>query len=302
MVVSLLLGLLTLAAAYALIALGFVLILNATGAVNFSHGDLVMVGGFAAAALGGRLPVPGLVLLPLLLLAMALLGALIAALAVLPLQRRAPETVLISTIAIGVMLQNAATLIFGPEPEAAPALLDTSDIILGPVRIGTQQVAILGVAALLVLAVHLLFAHTQLGLRMRAAASDHTTAASLGVRVDAMLVVTFAIGTALAGAAGMLLANSFFVSPDSGTDFMLKAYIAVAIGGWGSLRGAVAGAALIACFEVLYPSLPVLLPGLASAGALFSQTGAAIALDIALLLILAIRPRGLFGVAAARPA
>ncbi len=110
----------------------------------------------------------------------------------------------------------------------------------------------------------------------------------VGVRVNVMIAVSFAIGAALAGAAGLLLANQFFVTPEAGTDFIIKAYIAVTIGGWGSLAGAVSGALLIALFEV-------------GVSALMSYTAASAALYAALLAILFFRPQGLFGEASAAP-
>jgi branched-chain amino acid transport system permease protein len=114
-----------------------------------------------------------------------------------------------------------------------------------------------------------------------------------------MIAFTFGLAAALAGAAGMLLGNTFFVSPTDGTNYIIKAYIAVTIGGWGSLSGAVIGALLIALFEVLYPSLPALLPALGrlvpGADVVFSQTMATIVLYVAVLLILFLRPQGLFG-------
>ena len=123
-------------------------------------------------------------------------------------------------------------------------------------------------------------------------------AAAIGIRVNAMIAVSFALAAALAGAAGLLLSNSFFVTPTDGTNYMLKGYIAVTIGGWGSIPGAVAGAVLIALFEVVYPALPVLAPALgrgAYGEVVFSQTTGTIVLDLAILLILLVRPQGLFG-------
>src|ERR1700693_4929395 len=101
--IQLLINGLALGAAYALVALGFVLVLNTTSAVNFAQGDLVMAGGYVAIALAGLLPVPAIVLLPLVLLAMALLGLAVAALAYFPLKARPPEAVFISTIALGII-------------------------------------------------------------------------------------------------------------------------------------------------------------------------------------------------------
>jgi branched-chain amino acid transport system permease protein len=298
---QLLINALSIGAAYSLVALGFVLILNATAAVNFSQGALVMLGGFVAVTLARFLPVSGIVLLPLVLAIMALVGLALSALAYFPLLRRPPETVFISTIAIGIVLENGATALFGPEPKSAPALLGGGDWTLGSLVLSRQSLAIVASAAVLILLLHGLFAHTQFGRRLRATAQDRDMAQALGVPVERMIAVTFALGTALAGAAGLLLANSFFVSPTDGTNYILKAYIAVAIGGWGSIPGAVLGAFLIALFEVIYPAIPALVPTLghgAYAETLFSQTTSTILFDVAILAILTVRPRGLFDNAA----
>lgn len=292
---------LVLGCAYALVALGFVLVLNATGAVNFAHGDLVMVGGFAAVALGGWLSWPGLVLLPLVVVLMALLGAAVALAAYFPLRRRPPEAVFISTIAVGIILRNAALLIFGPEPRLAPSLVGTGTLRFAGAAVSRQGLGIVVVATLLIGALHILFSHTQVGRRMRAAAQDRDMAAAIGIRVDPMIAAAFAIGAALAGTAGLLLGATYFVAPADGANAMFKAYVAVVIGGWGSIPGAVAGAMLIACFEVLYPGLPLLFPGLdrlPAAAAIFSQPASESLLDGIALLLLIARPRGLFGEAA----
>jgi branched-chain amino acid transport system permease protein len=295
---QLLVEVLALGAAYALVALGFVLILNATGAVNFSQGDLVMAGGFGAVLLADKLDLPGLVLLPLLLAGMAVLGLVVALLAYMPLRRRPPEAVFISTIAVGIILQNVANRLFGAEPVAAPPLVGGGRVHFAGVNTSVQSLAIIAVAVMLIAALYNMFAHTQFGRRLRATAQDREVAMAIGIPVDRMIAGAFAVGAALAGAAGLLLSNVFFVTPSSGGDYMVKAYIAVVIGGWGSIPGAVAGALLIAAFEVLYPSLPLVIPPLLSmpaSDAMFSQTTSTIVLDVAVLLILATRPQGLFG-------
>ena len=296
---QLLLQVLSLGASYTLVALGFVVVLNATGAVNFAQGDLVMAGGFGAVALASVLHVPGLVLLPLLLAGMAVLGAVLAIVAYQPLRTRPPEAAFISTIAVGIILQNTALRLFGAEPVAAPPLLGPGRVQFGGAYASVQSLATVGVAAVLVAALHGLFAHTQFGRRLRATAQDRDMAMAVGIPVDGMIIGAFALGAALAGAAGLLLANTFFVMPTTGADYIVKAYIATVIGGWGSIAGAVAGALLIAAFEVLYPSLPLLAPVLDRLpGSLFSQTASAVAMDMAVLLILVARPQGLFGEAA----
>jgi branched-chain amino acid transport system permease protein len=295
-VLQLLINTVALGAAYALVALGFVWVLNATGAVNFAHGDLVMAGGFAALVAGSLLPVPGIVLLPLVVVAMGALGLLVARLAFDPLKDRPPAAVFISTIAVGIMLSSGATALFGAEPRATPPLLESGFLALGDVIVGRQALAVMVVAALLIAAQHWLFARTQLGRRLRATAQDRPMAAAVGVPVGRMIALTFALSAGLAGAAGLLLSHSFFVTPADGLGYMLKAYIAVTIGGWGSIFGAVAGAFIIAAFDVLLPGLPAIVPALAPLPAwLFSQTVATLVLYVFLLAILIVRPRGLFG-------
>jgi branched-chain amino acid transport system permease protein len=292
---------LALGAAYALVALGFVLVVNATNAVNFAQGDMVMAGGFVAVALSAWWPLPGIVLLPLVLAAMVVLGLLLSALAYFPLRSRPPTAVFISTIAVAIMLQNGANALFGAEPRAAPPLFGAGLVTVGPVTLSQQALAIIAVAAFLIAAQHWLFTRTRLGQKLRATAQDREMAEAVGINTTRMVALTFGLGAALAGAAGLLLANSFFVTPTDGTNYMLKAYIAVAIGGWGSIAGAVVGALLIALFEVVFPSLPLLVPEL-SASWLFSQTVATIILYVVLLAVLFFRPRGLFGEAVLRRA
>lgn len=290
---------LALGSAYALLALGFVLILNATSAVNFTQGDMVMAGGYVAIAAAAVLDVPGIVLLPLVVIAMIVLGLAFSSVAYFPLKSRPPVSVFISTIALGIIFQNGANAIFGAAPRSAPPLIDDGSVGLGGVSLPMQSAAIIVVAALLIGLQWWLFSKSPLGRQLRATAQDRGMAEALGVRVNWMIALTFGLGAALAGAAGLLLANQFFVSPTDGTNYIIKAYIAVTIGGWGSLAGAVLGAFLIALFEVVYPSIPVLVGAIDSADpwvqTLFSHTVATIILYAVVLLILFVRPQGIFG-------
>lgn len=281
---------LALGAAYALVALGFVLILNATSAVNFAHGDWVMAGGFVAIALTSHLPADfvaagagvGLLLLPATMLVMAGLGLVFCWVAYRPLRHQPPATVFVSTIAVGLVLSNGINAGFGGAPRAAPPLISGGQVSLGGLSVSYQSLAILCVAVLLIGGLGWVMERTQTGRRMRAAAQDPEMARALGIRVDRLIAASFALAIALAGAAGLLLANQFFVTPASGGALMLKAYFAVTIGGWGSLRGAVAGAMLIAFFEI----------GVAS---LTSQPVAEGLLYLMFFAILFVRPQGLFG-------
>jgi branched-chain amino acid transport system permease protein len=278
---------LALGAAYALVALGFVLILNAAGAVNFAQGDLVMAGGFAAIALAAQLPlesvpVPGLALAPLVALAGGAAGLAMAEVAYRPLRRRPPVAVFISTIAVGLMLQHGANAWFGAAEQRTPPLVAGDPLFFAGLALSRQSLAIMATAAVLILLLHVLLERTQLGRRLRAATDDPEMARALGVRVRRLTALAFALGAGLAALAGLLLANVYFVTPTAGLAFMLKAYIAVTIGGWGSLRGAVLGAVLVALFEVV-------------AGRLFSASIADALLYAALLAVLLLRPEGLYG-------
>ncbi|MEP4379807.1 MAG: branched-chain amino acid ABC transporter permease [Alphaproteobacteria bacterium] len=275
-----------LGAAYALVAIGFVLVLNATTAVNFAHGESVVAGGFAAVALAMLLPaggaIPGIVLLPGVLVLTALLGLAIAALAYLPIRNRPPVSVFVTTIAFGIIVTNGLNAAFGAAPRAAPALLGTGAIEFLGVTASRQSLAIIATAVLLVGALAFVLQRTQLGRQFRACAQDPEMARALGIRLTLITLLAFALGTAFAGAAGLLLAHQFFVTPSDGAGLILKAYIAVVIGGWGSLRGAAIGAMLIAVFEV----------GVAS---ISSQPLAEGLLYLAVLLVLLVRPDGIFG-------
>lgn len=277
---------LALGSAYALVAIGFVLVLNATTAVNFAHGEGVVAGGFAAVALAILLPpdtpIPGLLLLPGVLLVTALLGLAIGALAYLPIRKRPPISVFVSTIAVGIIIANGLNATFGAAPRTAPPLIGVGTIELLGASLSRQSLAIIGITAVLMSGLAMVLQRTQLGRQFRACAQDPEMARALGIRLTRITMISFALGTAFAGAAGLLLAHQFFISPSDGGTLILKAYIAVVIGGWGSLRGAAAGAMLIAFFEV----------GVATFS---SQPLAEGLLYIAVLVVLFFRPQGLFG-------
>ncbi len=294
MLAQLLVSAAALGAAYALAALGFVLVLAATGAVNFAQGELVVAGGLVAVALASRLGWPMPLVMPLVVGAVALLGVAIGGIAYWPLRDRPADAVFVSTIAAATLIESGAQHLFGPEPVVVPPLAGAGALQIGGLAVGRQPLATIAVSLLLILGVQALLHGTQLGRRLRAAAQDRAMAAAIGVPVAAMTALSFALAAGLAGATGLLLGGSFFISPGDGSSWMVKAYIATAIGGWGSVPGAVLGAALVALVEVLYPALPVLRPGLGPDW-LFSQTAAAVLLYAVLVAVLMVRPRGLLG-------
>jgi branched-chain amino acid transport system permease protein len=296
---QLLLNTLSLGAAYSLLAIGFVLVLNATGAVNLAHGSFVVVGGFLSASCGAMLKLPGAVILPIVLAGMMLVGGILALIAYYPLRNRSPVSVFISTISMSAILETGTLLVFGPSPRVGPPVLSSGSVQLGAATLNVQSLATVVLAIVLVLAQYLVLSRTVLGKRLRAVAEDREMARALGMNVNAMIFITFGIAAALAGAAGLMFSNTFYITPGDGEAYMIKTYVAATMGGWGSLRGAIVGAFLVAAFEVLVPSLPLAAPSLVSAlpsvEAIFSPTASTIWLYLAFLVVLFFRPQGLFG-------
>ncbi|GEP60962.1 branched-chain amino acid ABC transporter permease [Reyranella soli] len=268
--------------AYALVALGFVLALNAAGAVNFAHGDLIVLGGAVAAFVGLSTALPAVLLLPLVAVSIGVVGIVAARIAILPLATRPPEATFVATIALAAIIEQSLTIAMAGAPRTVPALLGGGSFYVAGFVLGRQPLAIVVLGAVLVAAVWFLLERTQTGRRMRAVAADRYMARAVGIPVGRYVVLSLALSGALAGIAGFLLGHQFLVTPTQGAGHMLKAYIAVALGGWGSVPGALLGALGIGVFETFV-----------AAG--FGDVWASAALYIAVLAVLALRPQGLFG-------
>ena len=169
--------------AYALVALGFVLALNAAGAVNFAHGDLVVLGGAVAvfAALSTGLPAP--LLLPVVALAIGVVGILAARIAILPLASRPPEATFVATIALAAIIEQSLTIAMAGAPRTAPPLVGSGSFDIAGFVLGRQPLAIVVLGAVLVAAVWFLLERTQTGRRMRAVAADRYMARAVGIPV-----------------------------------------------------------------------------------------------------------------------
>ena len=268
--------------AYALVALGFVLALNASGAVNFAHGDLVVLGGAAAVAFVLWTGLPAPLLLPLVALALALSGVIAARVAILPLVHRPPEATFVATIALAAVIEQALTVTMGAAPRTAPSLLGGGSFEIVGLVVPRQPLAIVVVGTVLTAALWFLLERTQIGRRMRAVAADRHMARAVGIPVARYVVLSLALAGALAGIAGFLLGHQFLVSPTQGAGHMLKAYIAIAIGGWGSVPGALLGALGIGFFETFV-------------SAAVGDAWASAALYLGVIALLLLRPSGLFG-------
>ena len=184
--------------AYALIALGFVLALNAAGAVNFAHGDLVVLGGSVAVFLGIWSGLPGLLLLPLVALVLGLAGIVAARVAILPLAARPVEATFVATIALAAIIEQSLNLAMGGAPSSAPPLIGAGSIEVAGVALGRQPLAIVGAGAVLVTAVWFLLERTQTGRRMRAVSADRHMARAVGIPVGRYVTLSLAVAGATA--------------------------------------------------------------------------------------------------------
>lgn len=286
---------LSLGAVYALIALGYALVYGVLRFINFAHGEIFMVGAYAGClvgekfgerAPGGAVGAVALTLAAAMAVA-AVLGVLVERLAYRPLRDRPKINVLITAIGMSLLLQNLVQVSFGATPRAFPDLLATVETRSFEVRgvfVTTEQ--LLAAVATPALLAGLWFAvqRTRTGLALRALAQNRRAAALMGVNEDRVIAFTFALGSALAAAGGVLYAMSYQkVEPYMGLLPGVKAFVAAVIGGIGSLTGAVLGGLILGLAEVF-----------AAANETLSgyRDGIAFALLIILLLF---RPNGLLG-------
>lgn len=280
---------LSLGAIYALIALGYTMVYGTLQLINFAHSEVFMVGAFAAMIIARESGVAenptlfGAILVALGAMAVsAVLGMLIERLAYRPMRKSGRLNMLITAIAMSLFLQNAALLIWGsnrPFPEILPRA--TWDV--GGVAIRSNNLVILGVTLVLMVALHHIVERTQIGRAMRAVSHSREAAALMGIPVDRVIGFTFALGSCLAGAAAFLFAvDNPRVDPMMGAMPGLKAFVAAVLGGIGSIPGAVLGALVLGLSETMV------------SGYLSSTWRDAVAF-LLLILILLFRPAGLLG-------
>ncbi|WP_043839738.1 branched-chain amino acid ABC transporter permease [Muricoccus aerilatus] len=269
-------------AIYALVALGFVLLIRAANVVNFAQGEFSMLGAYLMVILSGALGLPYLLSVPLAIAAMAAFGVLFAGATYWPLRHRGQLPVIISTIGASIFLSNIVLATYGPSPEVLPALFDSPGLELGGVFMDSQYIAIIVITALLVLLQFLIFERTLLGKKLQATSQDKEMASLLGIPVAVMVLITFSYSAALGGIAGVLVAPILFVSVGMGALISLKAFAANIIGGFGNIPGAILGGLALGVVETF--------------GAAFISVPYKDAIAFALLLLfLLVRPQGLFG-------
>jgi len=239
---------------YGLVALGFILIFNATGVINFAQGEFVMLGAFLAVTaltLWGLPTLPGLALMAL---AIALAGWLFQRLAYQPIRDKPLLAIIICTAMVGAFMKNTALLVWGPYPLPLTSILPDRLIVVRGIVLPVQNLAIILLAGALLLVLYAFFFRTQWGLRMRATAQDFDTARLMGIGVSRAVATTWILGALLGASAGLLLAPLWNASIDMGGSVALKAFAACIIGGFGSVPGAVFGGIFVGMVEILAAS------------------------------------------------
>jgi branched-chain amino acid transport system permease protein len=217
------------------------------------------------------------------MLVCAIVGVIIERFAYRPVRRASRLTLLIAAIGVSLFIENGAQLVFGPDPKFFPSLAPRADFLVGGVRLTSEQLTVIAVSFLLMVLLQFFILKTRTGKAMRAVSFNLDTAKLMGISTDRIIAITFALGSALAAAAGVLIGMQIpKIDPLMGILYGLKAFVAAVLGGIGNVPGAVIGGLLIGTSEVMV------------VGYLSSTFRDAIAFGI-LILVLLLRPQGILG-------
>ena len=275
----------SLGSVYAIIALGYTMVYGIAKMLNFAHGDVIMIGAYTAffATLSHGMPAPVAVAAAMLLC--MVLGMTIEFLAYRPLRNASSLAVLITAIGVSYFLQNVALIRWGSNPKVFPSMVLVPSVSLfgGPVRISGGAITTMCTCVVVMVALTLFIRKAKMGKAMRAVSEDRAAAQLMGINVNRTISVTFAIGSALAAVAGILLCSMYpALVPTTGSMPGIKAFTAAVFGGIGSIPGAMLGAFIIVIFEILLQGL--------------YWTTFPDAFTFALLIVvLCVKPTGLFG-------
>ncbi len=274
---------LALGSVYALLALGYTMVYGIIQLINFAHGEIYMIGAFAGFYSASTLRLP---LIPTLLIAMvvsALAGIIIEKIAYKPLRNSPRITLLITAIGVSLFLQNAMRISVGSNPKPFPDLINAGSINIGSIQIEWKTILMFAISAFLVVLLQFIVYKTKIGKAMRASSQDMEAASLMGINVNNTISFTFAIGSALAGIAGVLVAISYpSITPYMGVMPGLKAFVAAVLGGIGSIPGALVGGIAIGLLETF------------SKAYISTNFSDAIVFAV-LIIILLIKPSGLLG-------
>ena len=270
---------------YAIIALGYTMVYGIAKMLNFAHGDVIMIGAYSAfvALYRANLPLPIALIISIIIC--TLLGVIIERLAYKPLRQASSLAVLITAIGVSYFLQNLALLIWGSAAKIFPTILDYGSINLfnDQLKLSYQMLITITVCIVIMILLNLFIKKTKIGKAIRACSEDKEAAALMGINVDNIISLTFAIGSGLAAIAAILLCAAYpTVTPTLGSMPGIKAFTAAVIGGIGSIPGALLGGLLLGVIEIIVKAYGL------------SELTDAIAFGV-LILVLLFKPTGLLG-------
>lgn len=275
----------SLGSVYAIIALGYSMVYGIAKMLNFAHGDVIMIGAYIAFCTVQYLHLPPLVAILAAVVVCTVLGILIEGLAYKPLRQASSLAVLITAIGMSYLLQNVALLIWGANPKSFPSVISWGTLSLfdGRLRITSETFVTILANIVIMIALTLFTNRTKMGKAMRCVSEDKGAAELMGVNVNSTISMTFAIGSALAAVAGVLLCSSYpTLMPTTGAMPGIKAFTAAVFGGIGSIPGALIGGLLLGVIEIL--------------GRAYISTELSDAIVFAVLIVvLLVKPTGLLG-------
>ncbi|HHY60371.1 MAG TPA: branched-chain amino acid ABC transporter permease [Clostridia bacterium] len=270
---------------YALIALGYTMVYGIIQLINFAHGEIIMVGAFVGFFAITKFNMNFFAAMLLAMIACSLLGVIIERVAYKPLRNSGRLAALITAIGVSLLLQNGGLYIFGADYQSFPQAFPkrTFQFLDGVITITSYQILILSVTIIMMVVLHFIVNKTKTGKAMRAVSYDKDAALLMGINVDSVISVTFAIGSALAAVAGVLLGLYYqTVQPLMGLMPGLKAFVAAVLGGIGVIPGAMAGGFLLGIIEALVSGY-------------WSTNYRDVVVFLILIFILIVKPSGLFG-------
>lgn len=283
--ISYLINGISLGSVYAIIALGYTMVYGIAKMLNFAHGDVIMIGGYVVFTVVSTMKLSPFLGIVLSVIICTALGVIIERIAYKPLRKASKLAVLITAIGVSYFLQNIALLIFSANTKSF-----NSVVSIAPIKLMDGQLVITGETIVTVLAciiimigLSLFIKKSRAGQAMLAVSEDQGAAQLMGINVDATIALTFAIGSALAAVAGMLLCSAYpSLNPYTGAMPGIKAFVAAVFGGIGSIPGAFIGGILLGVIEILGKAY------------ISSQLSDAIVFSV-LILVLLIKPTGILG-------
>jgi len=270
----------SLGAIYALVALGFSLVYRTMGLVNFSHGNVVMIGAYIASTFYLSAKLPFALAMVIALGVTGLIGVIIERV-LRPLENKDFDLMLIGTIGFGIVLEALAILIWGATGRAVPSPVPAAPLDIAGIKIRTYDLVVLAIAAAATLLLMVFLQRTKRGAAMQAVAMDHEAATAVGIHVGRSNAIAFMLGAALAALAGGLVGPLLYVSPTMGGTLGIKGFAGAILGGFGSVPGAIVGGIAIGVLD--------------SFAAGHFQGYSELVTFVVFTVIIMIRPTGIFG-------